>query len=75
MKKIKLKIKLSSNPPWRFVPVVLTEASITERVVLPASRRGCGASLLLGTTPLVRVEGDTSCLLGVCTYNMMDKII
>lgn len=53
-------------PRW-FVPVILTETSITERVVLPASRWRCCAVLLFSTTPLVWVESDTGCLMAVCT--------
>ena len=61
------KITLSSVLPRWFVPVVLTESSVTEWVVLPASRRRRRAALLLGTTPLMGVQGDTSCLVAVCT--------
>ena len=57
-------IKLGSVLPRWFVPVILTEPSVAEGVVLPASRRGRGAALLLGTAPLVRVEGDAGCLIG-----------
>lgn len=62
------KFKRSPDVPRRVVPVVLTEASIAERVVLPSTRRGRGAARLLGTTPFVRVEGDTSCLVAVRTW-------
>lgn len=62
------KFKRSPDVPRRVVPVVLTEASIAERVVLPSTRRGRGAARLLGTTPFVWVEGDTRCLVAVRTW-------
>lgn len=58
------KIKFEVQP-WCFVPVIFTEAPITEGVVLPLSNRWCAAALLFVTTPLVRMEGDTYCLVVV----------
>lgn len=51
--------------PWRFVPVVFTEAPVTERVVLNTTGRGWGAGPLLGTPPLMGVQGDACCLVDV----------
>ena len=71
-----VEMKLRSVLPWWFVPVILTEASVAERVVLPASRRRGVAALLLllllGTTPFMWVEGDTSCLVAVCPCRRSD---
>lgn len=47
------------------VPVVFTEASIAEGIVLPPTSGGCGAARLLDAAPLVGVEGDTCCLVAV----------
>lgn len=55
-------LKTISNLPRRSVPVILTKASITERVVLPSTRWWRGAARLLGTTPFMGVKGDTGCL-------------
>lgn len=51
-------------PGW-VVPVVLAEASVAERVVLPPASGGRGAAWLLDTAPLVGVEGDACCLVAV----------
>lgn len=61
-------------PRW-FVPVVLTETSVAERVILSASRGRCGAALLFCTTPFMGVEGDTSCLVGVCTCRRREGVV
>lgn len=47
------------------VPVVLAEASVAERVVLPPPSGGRGAARLLDTPPLVGVEGDACSLVDV----------
>lgn len=61
--------------PGRVVPVVFAEASIAERIVLPATSGGCGAARLLGAAPLVGVEGDTCCLVavGACKVQQRER--
>lgn len=55
------------NPdlPCRSVPVILTEASVTEGVIPLTARRGRGAVRLLSAAPFMGVEGDAGRLVAV----------
>lgn len=51
--------------PCRSVPVIFTEASVTEGVIPLTARRGRGAVRLFCAAPFVGVEGDAGCLVAV----------